>query len=162
MKKEIAGQYKAALQMLIDVAGKCPDSQWNDTDDEVAFWRIVYHSLYYTSLYLSDSPAAFTPWEKHIANYNSLGTHTHDNKPVVISQVYPKADLLAYAEILLNNCENEVDRTVLEEGTGFDWLPISRLGLHIYNIRHIQHHTGQLIERLHRLGLKGFRWQRGG
>ena len=30
--------------------------------------------------------------------------------------------------------------------------------LHLYSIRHIQHHIGQLIERLHQAGIQGFPW----
>jgi hypothetical protein len=36
----------------------------------------------------------------------------------------------------------------LGDTSGFFWLPFSKLELQLYNIRHIQHHTGQLIERL--------------
>jgi hypothetical protein len=32
--------------------------------------------------------------------------------------------------------------------SGFFWLPFSKLELQLYNIRHVQHHTGQLIDRL--------------
>ena len=35
---------------------------------------------------------------------------------------------------------------------GYDlWLPFSRLELHLYNLRHIQHHTGQLSAYLRRV-----------
>ena len=36
----------------------------------------------------------------------------------------------------------------LEAGSGFDWVPFDKLELQFYNIRHLQHHTGQLCERL--------------
>ena len=32
--------------------------------------------------------------------------------------------------------------------SGFSWLPMSKLELHFYNIRHLQHHIGQLDDRL--------------
>jgi hypothetical protein len=35
-------------------------------------------------------------------------------------------------------------RESLERESGFRWLPFSRSELHVYNIRHVQHHTGQL------------------
>jgi uncharacterized damage-inducible protein DinB len=47
----------------------------------------------------------------------------------------------------------------MEEKSGFDWLPTNRMELHLYNIRHIQHHTGQLVERLRQNGVKGIRWE---
>ena len=36
----------------------------------------------------------------------------------------------------------------LEATSGFEWLPFSKLELQIYTIRHIQQHTGELMERL--------------
>jgi hypothetical protein len=45
-----------------------------------------------------------------------------------------------------------VDRRVseidLEAPSGFHWLPFGKVELQFYNIRHIQHHAGQLIDRL--------------
>jgi hypothetical protein len=32
--------------------------------------------------------------------------------------------------------------------SGFGWIPLNKLELQLYNIRHIQHHTGELYERL--------------
>jgi len=40
----------------------------------------------------------------------------------------------------------------LEGPSGFPRRPASRGELHIYNIRHVQHHTGQLSAYLRRLG----------
>jgi hypothetical protein len=36
----------------------------------------------------------------------------------------------------------------LEAESGFSWIPMNKMELQIYNIRHIQHHAAQLIERL--------------
>jgi hypothetical protein len=36
----------------------------------------------------------------------------------------------------------------LEAASGFDWLPFGKLELQFYTIRHIQQHTGELMERL--------------
>ena len=32
--------------------------------------------------------------------------------------------------------------------SGFSWLPFGKLELQFYSIRHVQHHTGELCERL--------------
>ena len=44
--------------------------------------------------------------------------------------------------------EEQVDSLDLEAESGFYWLPFDKLELQIYNIRHIQQHTGELCERL--------------
>jgi hypothetical protein len=36
------------------------------------------------------------------------------------------------------------------ETSGFDWVPPSKLALQCYTIRHLQHHAGELSERLGR------------
>jgi hypothetical protein len=36
----------------------------------------------------------------------------------------------------------------LEAASGFFWLPFDKLELQFYTIRHIQQHTGELMERL--------------
>jgi hypothetical protein len=157
MKKEIASQYKASLKMLMDTIQKCPNDLWENNEYENQYWRIVYHTLFYTSLYLE--PAKFIPWAKHIENYNRLGSVTYDNKPIIINKAYSKKEMLDYLEIIYNDCESLVKNTLIEEKSGFDWLPTNRMELHLYNIRHIQHHTGQLVERLRQNGVKGIRWE---
>jgi uncharacterized damage-inducible protein DinB len=67
--------------------------------------------------------------------------------------------MLDYFEIIYDDCESLVKNTLIEEKSGFDWLPTNRMELHLYNIRHIQHHTGQLVERLRQNGVKGIRWE---
>ncbi|WDF54486.1 hypothetical protein [Mucilaginibacter sp. KACC 22063] len=42
---------------------------------------------------------------------------------------------------------------------GFDWLPMSLAGLYIYNLRHLQHHIGQLTERLKTSNAIVITWQ---
>ncbi len=158
MEREITSQYKASLRMLTDVIKKCPDSLWDNAEYENQYWRIVYHALFYTHLYLFESPEKFIPWIKHVETYNYLGTVTSENKPVVIDCIYNKDEMIDYARLIYNDCENLVRDNNAKE-SGFDWLPMSRLEIHFYNLRHLQHHTGQLIERLHQAGIKGIKWE---
>jgi hypothetical protein len=159
MKNAIISQYKAALKMLMDVIEKCPDNLWDNRTYENGYWRIVYHSLFYTSFYLSKSDDKFIPWVKHLVNYNCLGLLDHDDKPIIITDVYSKADLTNYATSILNSIEVNVNNLDIDDGSGFYWLPMTKLELQLYNIRHIQHHTGQLTERLHQVGIKGIGWK---
>jgi hypothetical protein len=45
-------------------------------------------------------------------------------------------------------CTIAVDNVDIDGPSGFDWLPGSRLAAQIYTIRHLQQHTGELMERL--------------
>jgi len=160
MKNELVWEYNAALKMLLDTVVKCPDELWESVEYENAFWRIAYHALFYTALYLSESPDKFVPWDKHILNYNSLDTVTHDQQPIIINAVYLKNDIIDYAGCISDSLENMVSDKNNNEQCGFSWIRMNRLQLHLYNIRHLQHHVGQLTERLHRAGIKGIKWER--
>jgi len=143
----------------MDTIEKCPENTWNN---EHAYWHIVYHALYYTDLYFSQSPDKFIPWAKHRENYQYLSSVTRDNKPLIIESIYPKNEMLEYAESIFKKCEKSVNETNLEDKSGFDWLPMSKLGVHLYNLRHLQHHIGQLIAQLHQAGIRGVKWEKSG
>ncbi|HMQ62021.1 MAG TPA: DinB family protein [Flavilitoribacter sp.] len=159
MKKEIISQYQAALRMLMDAIGKCPPEGWESKDRGAPFWRIAYHALFYTDLYLSESEAHFIPYAGHRPNYHYLDDVTRENVPVVVDVVYTPEEILGYARSVEGNMPARVNADPMGEKSGFSWLPFNRLELHLYNIRHIQHHTGQLIERLHQAGIFGIRWE---
>jgi len=159
MQKEISSQFKASLNMLKDAVDKCPVLLWDNKEYGNIFWRIVYHTLFYTHFYLSTSSEDFIPWEKHKKGYNYLSDITSDNEAVLIETAYSKEDLLNYMEYIQNNLDGFINNAALSSESGFYWLPFTRFELHLYNIRHIQHHTGQLTERLRENGINGFEWK---
>jgi DinB superfamily len=155
----ILSQYRASLRMLRSTIEACPTDLWNATGDANRFWHIAYHALFYTHLYLSRTEQEFRPWEKAIPEYNFLGPlpwPPHE-KPK-IGQPYSQAEVLEYHAWLFERVPGLVRAADLEAASGFPWLPLRRLELHIYNIRHIQHHAGQLSERLRRVGIEGCDW----
>jgi hypothetical protein len=160
MKSILISQYQASLKMILKTIEKCPDGLWENNTYKNAYWRIVYHSLFYTALYLSESDDTFVPWTTHIVNYNVLGSVDHGNNPIVIQDAYSKTDMISYADYILNNLDKLVVNFDTTGNSGFEWLPMSKMQLHIYNIRHLQHHAGQLIERLHQNGITGIHWVR--
>jgi len=155
----ILSQYRASLRMLHSTIVACPADLWNTAGDANRFWHIAYHALFYTHLYLSCSEQEFQPWGKARHEYNFLGPlpwPPHE-KPK-IGEPYSRAEILEYHDWLLERVPGLVRGADLEAASGFPWLPFDRLELHIYNIRHIQHHAGQLIERLRRAGIEGIDW----
>ncbi|MEO5911672.1 MAG: DinB family protein [Pelobium sp.] len=153
MKKALISQYQSALNMLISGIEKCTEELWNDENSGNPYWRIVYHALYYTHFYTAKNPEEFKFWKHHIANYHQLGETSFDGYPIVITRIYTKAELQDYAESIYYNLDNLVQHLNPKLNCEFDWLPMSELELHIYNIRHLQHHIGQLVDRLKNSGL---------
>jgi len=159
MKKELVSQYKAGLRMLANAIELCPDKLWDDAVNyENAYWRIAYHTLFYTALYLAENADCFAQWEKHEPNYNRLGKLTDDGAPILITTLYSKAELSGYLQSIVLKLDENIDEHNFTAPSGFYWLPMNKFELYLYNLRHIQHHTGQLVERLHDVGVKGVAW----
>ncbi len=149
IKRSLKSQYRAALMMLRQAVEGCPDALWLDSSFKNAAWNIAYHALFYTHLYLSPSEEAFTTWEYHKDSYHEFGAWP---------EPYSRAQVLAYLAICLELADVQVDALDLDAPSGFPWLPFSRLELHLYNIRHIMLHTGELAERLGAHGAFEVEW----
>ena len=148
-KPAIVSQYRAALAMLRSSIELCPDEQWNDAAYTNRYWNVAYHALFFADLYLSETDAAFVPWEKHRVDYQYLGPLWWEgNRVPAIGEPYTKADVLEYLARCESVVQERLDRTDLDAPSGFPWLPFGKLEVQFYNMRHIQHHTAQLIERL--------------
>jgi hypothetical protein len=148
-KEVIKSQYYASLEMLKEVISKCPPSLWNNQEPKNKFWHISYHVLYCTHMYLQDSDKQFVRWSKHRDTYQFLGPlpwppHIKPN----IGEPYTKEEILEYFDVCQRQVEEKVSSLDLNAESGFYWLPIKKLELQLYNIRHIQHHAGALIDRL--------------
>jgi hypothetical protein len=132
----IQSQYLAALAMLKQVIVKCPAASWDAPGDTDKSWNKAYHALFYVHLYLQETEKHFTPWEKH---------HDPDT-----GQPFTQDEVLEYLAFVEKQVKEQVPALNLEAESGFYWLPFGKLELQLYNIRHIQQHTGELYERLGR------------
>ena len=157
--KSILSQYRASLAMLRQAVELCPENLWLVSDYRNQYWHIAYHALFYAHLYVNASEAEFTPWEKHRPACRRLGESTAKDP---LPDAYSKSDVLDYLQICCEQIETKVPELPLDGESGFDWLPFNRLGVHFYNIGHIQHHTGQLAERLRTACDIGVPWVRHG
>lgn len=148
MQKVIQSQYLAALAMLEKAIAECPDALWNNPADKNKFWHVAYHALFYTHFYIQPAESDFTSWTKHRENYGSMEPRNDIREP------YSKADLLEYVAF----CREEIGaKTAVLDFTspnsGFYWLPFGKLELQFYSIRHLQHHAGELCDRLGQAGI---------
>jgi hypothetical protein len=88
---------------------------------------------------LQPSEKDFVPWARHRPEAKDMGKR---------SQPYRKAEILEYLAICQEQVEKQVPLLAVDAPSGFEWLPFNKLETQFYNIRHIQHHTGELCERL--------------
>jgi hypothetical protein len=161
VKAALATQYRAALKMLRDAIGKCPDDLWTDPAPKNAFWRVAYHALFFGHLYLMPDEASFVPWEGHREEHQFLGNlpwPPHD--PPAIGEPYSREQMLEYCAHLEALIDPVLDTVDLAAGScGFWWYELPKLDHEMLSIRHLQHHAGQLADRLRNVEDEGVRWR---
>lgn len=130
-------QFGASIDMLENAIQQCPVEHW-DTDKN--FWYNAYHCLFFLDYYLTMDPATFAPPPPF--TLSEFG----DDMP---ERVYTKEELTNYLQFNREKCKKLI--TVLtEENLNGRWINqsgsmnYSVLEILLYNMRHVQHHAGQL------------------
>lgn len=154
LRSALKSQYHASLTMLRDAIRKCPDDLWAARSRHAnPFWRIAYHTLYYTHLYLQPNNRAFRPWEHNQRGIHRMSTPMRGRRP------YTKAEVVDYWGIVDGAVDEAVDALDLTSPhSGFSWYKIPKAAHQIVNIRHIQYHQGQLADRLREATGAGVNW----
>jgi hypothetical protein len=155
----LKSQYQASLGMLLEAIEACPAELWASDRYVNPFWQITYHALYYIHLYLQPSEAEFVPWEHHRPQHHRFGA----GPDAEALTPYSVEEMRSYCRHCLGIVDSAVARMDLAAPeSGFPWYPMSKLELQLVNLRHIQHHTGQLADRLRQTANIGLNWLGGG
>ena len=150
VKKLLANQFEAALCTLGLCIDRCPDAAWDGKVGNLVFCQVAFHTLFYTDFYLGADEASFRRQPFHRANGDFFRDYEEfeDRAPVLR---YERPAVKAY----LNHCRNKATDVIAAETTssleapcGFPRRNMSRSELHVYNMRHVQHHAAQLSLRL--------------
>lgn len=155
VREALKGQYHGAMAMLRDTIERCPKEMWNQAEEGAGgaeFWRVVYHTLFFTHFYLQENAKAFTPWEKHRDKCQNLGLAARRRGGNAASaKPYTKRELMTYWRICDRMVDKALDTMDLDAKTcGFYWYRMPKLDHQLVNIRHIQHHAAILAARLRR------------
>lgn len=152
LRTALRSQYHAALDMLEAAVAACPDDVWDRPADANRTWQVAYHALFFTHFYLQPTEADFEAWDRHRPHLQVFG----DRLPWPPFESVERGAPLTRAEVsdYLAFCRAEVDRRVasldFDAPSGFAWLPMGKLELQLYNLRHVMQHIGELYERLGR------------
>jgi len=163
-KQITVGQYEAALRTLRDGIDRCPDGSWDAPVCNHAFCQVAFHTLFFADLYLGESPEDQKAQAYHIERPGFFRDYEEmvDKKP---QNLYERGAINEYMQFCVQKARDVVNGSTeewLTGETGIPWHTISRAELHVYNIRHIQHHAAQLQLRLrldHGIDIK---WRRSG
>ncbi len=130
-------QFGGAIEMLENALTACPEELWN-TDSK--FWYNTYHTLFYLDYYLTQDPEKFSP-------PSPFTLSEFDNAGAMPERTYTKEELLGYLSYCRNKCHAFISG-LTNDSSAKRWVNEYRNysvpEILIYNIRHVQHHVGQL------------------
>ena len=139
-KKVIQSQYLAALEMLKQAVVQCPPAAWDAPRDKDRFWFVAYHALRFAHQYLKAKEEGYPRWEQR--------PFSNPGKP------FSKEEILERLALVKRDVVEQIPIMDLDEKTGATGALANKFELQIYNIRHIQQHTGELYQRLSPYNLK--------
>jgi hypothetical protein len=140
IRSVLQSQYLASLAMLKQAIVKCPPEAWDDPRDKDRFWFVAYHTLRFAHQYLKAKEKGYPRWEQRL--------YSNPGKP------FSKDEILERLAMVEQDVVEQIPIMNLEEQTGATGALANKFELQIYNIRHIQQHTGELYQRLNPYNLK--------
>jgi hypothetical protein len=137
LNQSLLSQFGAAIDMLEESIQTCPRGVW---EQKGVFSFQTYHTLFFLDYYLSTDPVGFT-------QPTNFSYSEFDDAPDVV--IYSQEDLLDY----LSACRQKAQTLILGLGESLSaqrWVNESKtmdyslFEILLYNLRHVQHHVGQL------------------
>ena len=153
-REAIRRQLGAAIDMLGNAVAACPDRLWDDGSGLHAFWYLAYHTLFWLDLYLSGSVEGFAPPPP-------FSLEELDPAGIIPDPPCTKDELGGYLAHCRRRMQAAVDGLTDETAARrcrFGWGEAGYLELLLYNLRHVQHHVGQLNLMLRREAGSAPRW----
>jgi DinB superfamily len=156
-------QFAAAIQMIRLAIQACPDDLWDDRTEGSPFWHIAYHALFYTDFYLSENDKMFKPMEYHEGMAHFLPGDYKEFGGIVSTpeKAFTQNQLLELADHCLIKCREtfaKLNNKQALERCGFWWYELNVGEFLLNNLRHTQHHAGQLTLLLRRRANIGINW----
>lgn len=143
LKLALNRQYLLGLEMLRQCVDRCPDELWELGKHPRTYWRIAYHAVYFTHLYLQPDSKSFAPWAQHRQNVQNLWGRPPSVEP------YSRAEMLDYIQLIEDSVSAALDSLDLQAPkSGFALYKMPKIDLLMLNLRHLQGHIGQLSELL--------------
>jgi hypothetical protein len=147
--------FGAAIDMLKNAIVLCPDKLWL-TDRK--FYYLTYHTVIFLDYYLTYPVSDFNPDLPYtITDAAKIPPDAVDD--VMPNQFYSKEDFFIYLSAIREKCKKLITQAS-EEKLRSRWIEDAEIEMHglcptlvvdysvleilFYNLRHVQHHVGQL------------------
>lgn len=157
-------QFGAAIEMLRNAIDDCPDSLWQmpiytdrERPDLTQFWYVAYHSLFWLDFYLTPSE------EEEFAPPSPFTLSELDPAGIVPDPPYDRATLQRYADYCRQKCHRVTTTlTDVDAASASQFVrggqQLTHFELHLYNMRHVQEHAGQLAMAIGQQGDYDSQW----
>ncbi|MBK8504854.1 MAG: hypothetical protein IPL46_23170 [Saprospiraceae bacterium] len=156
IKSALISQLRASLMMLQKGVVTCSDDLWVTDQYSNRTWQLVYHALFFTDLYLYQHLDERKRFYLHKKDYQNLG-EANSKDP------YSKMEMAEYITYINDRIENAIDSLdLLGEDCGFYWYKVNKMEHQMVNLKHLQHHVAQLLERIRLHQDQGIGWIRDG
>jgi hypothetical protein len=158
---QLQNQYDASLKMLSDCIEIYHNDIWFSEKYNNPTWQIAYHAIFFTNIYCSPDEKSIYVWEKALENYHILGkTPWPPFEKIVLKEKYSKQDMLNFISFVKSNIPEYLNNLEPVKKCWPFWYNLSQFEFHLNNLRHLQHHTGQLIERQDCIEEMNYEWLR--
>lgn len=148
----IAEQFGAGLKMIEDIINECSDELWNDYNQEIIIFQVVYHAISSVDFYLCATKEEVNSFKGPYGDDDNF----HDS-----SKNLTKKQLLDYlGEVKVKATKRIQALTVeeLNEDPIYEWHGTSAMGSFMYNLRHLMLHVGALHVRVNAAGKAPLQW----
>ena len=137
----------ASFKMLENTIRNANEKTWTAKINNMPFWQICYHVLWYTDFYFHANQATFQPQPFDIKGIKDI--HDKPNAWLVEQQKHPisKSDMLAYLTVARQKAFQfiqGINESYFTTPSPFEWHGFPMIDLVDYNLRHLQHHIAYL------------------
>ena len=150
LPKILLGQYEATFGTLNNIVNSCPDDVWEGKVANNPFSESAFHALFFADVYLGETVESVKDQDFHRQHRDQFDGYEELEFKTPVKQ-YSRAFVLKYLQHCRDKAAQALNGTTAEflaQDTSIEWHDLSRTEMHIYNIRHLQHHCAQLIMRM--------------
>jgi hypothetical protein len=148
LQESLWRQFGASIDMLANTIASCPDDYFTTNK---RFYYLVYHTVVFLDYYLTIPHSSFSP-------ILSFTIKDADQRPpesigdMIPDKIYSKQALIDYVNHSRDKCKTMIDGLTKDkilnarftEGHEPGDMDYSIVEILLYNMRHTQHHVGQL------------------
>lgn len=160
IRRMLQAQYDKCLKMFDETVAGYTESLWFDADTyQNPAWQVAFHALFFANIYCSPTEDAIVGWPKLRPSYDRLDRNPGaPDRDELVNNPYTQKDIQEFLALIRSQLPHYLEALEPEKQCWPSWYDEPQLEFHLNNIRHIQHHTAELIERRNNVEIARYRW----